>query len=250
MPRCVGLPECRPGVANAPRPFRVLRGVHPSSEVLRATAQHAALPEGRSPGRRPLGRFCRLAEVSQDALDGLRLGDYGEQLHPPFARRALEHVDAERSLEELCPRPVAAATTLRGRRRRRVQVVGGCRGRGGLRDDARSELARRGEHACIANGVQPRRGHRSGEAREQGERVEVYGHRAVREGALESDAHEAVGAASDALLSHGRAQDVLAERLAPDGVERSSAGRGVQGKAVEAGTERLVEPERCVHEGG
>ena len=68
--------------------------------------------------------------------------------------------------------------------------------------------------------------------------------------ALESDAHEAVGAASDALLSHGRAQDVLAERLAPDGVERSSAGRGVQGKAVEAGTERLVEPERCVHEGG
>jgi hypothetical protein len=63
--------------------------------------------------------------VSQHAADGLGLGDHGEELHPPLALRAFEYVDAERALEKLCARAVAAATSLRARGRRRVPFVRG-----------------------------------------------------------------------------------------------------------------------------
>jgi hypothetical protein len=118
-----------------------------------------------------VGRWLgRLAEASEHALDGLRLGDDGDELHfvptyrlslrsPPWtprtpstpvhlplALRALEHVDAEGALEQLGPGSVAAAASL-GRHRGSVDVFGrGYGGRGGLGHDARAELARGGEH--------------------------------------------------------------------------------------------------------
>jgi len=131
----------------------LLRGGPRSSDLLRAAAQHAALPVRRSPCRLSGGRLGRLAEVSEHALDGLRLGDDGEELHPPLAPRALEDVDAKRALQKLGPRTVAAATSLWARRRRRVEVVGGRRGHAALGHDARAELACRGEHARVADGV-------------------------------------------------------------------------------------------------
>jgi hypothetical protein len=92
-----------------------------------------------------------------------------------------------------------------------------------------------GEHAGVFDSVIARGRDAGGEAAEERERVHVDSDGAVGEGALEGDAHEAVGARLDALLREGRPQHVTKERLAADNVERAGAGRGVEGEAVERG---------------
>jgi hypothetical protein len=62
---------------------------------------------GRPSARRPLGDGRGLPQLVEVAPDAVLLGDEGEELHASFARRALEDVDPERSLQELGPRPVA-----------------------------------------------------------------------------------------------------------------------------------------------
>lgn len=74
-----------------------------------------------------------------------------------------------------------------------------------------------GENPRVAHHVEPGRRHDGREAAEQAERVEVDGDSAVREGAFQLDADEAVVERAHAPLSDGRAQDVLAERLEPLG---------------------------------
>jgi hypothetical protein len=91
--------------------------------------------------------------------------------------------------------------------------------------------------------------HRRREPTEQGQGIEVDGDGDVGKGLLEGDADEPVGASRDALLGDGRSENVLAEGLAPERVEGSGARGRVQGEAVEARAEGLVEGERLGDEG-
>ncbi len=84
------------------------------------------------------------------------VGDHRHELHAAFAARALQNVDLEGPLEQLGPRPVAAAARLAAMRAGRCRVVGG---RGdGRGHDARAQLAGRSQNPCVAHGVQPRGG--------------------------------------------------------------------------------------------
>ena len=95
------------GGTHAPSRKRLLGGV----VVAGRPSQDAALPIRRSTRRRPPGRFHRFAESSEVARDALRLGDHREQTHAAVASRAGEHVEAERSPQELSPRAIRPSSS-------------------------------------------------------------------------------------------------------------------------------------------
>jgi len=97
--------------------------------------------------------------------------------------------------------------------------------------------------------MEPRWGHAGGQAAEQRQRVHVDRDGSVGARLLQRDAHQAVGAELDALLSDRWTQHVTQERLAARLVERARARGRVQGEPIERGAERLVVGERVRLEG-
>ena len=67
----------------------------------RLAAQDGALPIGRASPLRAARNIDGLAERGEKSGDALRLGDHGDELHPSFARRALEQVERKRAAKEV-----------------------------------------------------------------------------------------------------------------------------------------------------
>jgi hypothetical protein len=80
--------------------------------------------------------------------------------------------------------------------------------------------------------MEPRWGHAGGQAAEQRQRVHVDRDGSVGARLLQRDAHQAVGAELDALLSDRWTQHVTQERLAARLVERARARGRVQGEPM------------------
>jgi len=143
--------------------------------------------------------------------------------------------------------PMAHALPLgRGCPFRRILGLGCCRllrcslhaGR-----DPGAPCARGREHARVLDRLEPRRRHARCQATEERERIHVDRDGAVGVGALESDAHQAVGPHLEPVLREWGTKHIAKERFAPCCVERTRARRRVQREAVESGAERLVERE-------
>jgi hypothetical protein len=93
-------------------------------------------------------------------LEGLWVGEQGQELQSPLAGRALENIEAEAPLEQLRTRPIATPARLGGR----GGIVGRCLRRLGY--EARPELAGGGEDARVPNRVESGRRERVGERSE------------------------------------------------------------------------------------
>jgi hypothetical protein len=183
----------------------------------------------RTPARRARGDVAGLAEPREVPRHAPRIGDNREELHAPPARFAGEHVEPERALQKLGPRPVRPGTlrwsVLHLERRR-----GDGRRLGG---DALSPATRRREHPRVPHRVEPRWRYAGSEPGEQRQRVHFHGKCPVSERTFQNDAHEAVWPQLDAFLRDGGTQDVPEKRLLARGVVAAGSRRRVQGSRRE-----------------
>lgn len=93
-----------------------------------SSSQDAALPVGGIAYRGPTRGLGGLAEVSEEPGNVLGLGDEGEQAHATATPWAGLDVDAEGSVEQLGPRPVAGRAGLsRARTKVSTPIAGAVR---------------------------------------------------------------------------------------------------------------------------